>query len=373
MGQGGENIAQYLGKSLSQLAKTIVKQLSVSIVSTNEKIWRETIFKDQRAYDTFKSDESLFDKFERLKERLILMSLILRRYPELRTIASEITVSTHIFDTKTLLFKDLSEPQELTFLDYAIHVIQPPTYPLNAGLVTSFFERSGPGYTLEVEDKIITSHEYFSRLTIQKCLEALTVLSENNELETQKRRQLSFVYAQTIRNALRSNWKSSEYASHSNLEVISQLEKIITANFSKGRTLTDLIELNELLRIQVHEQMMNAYAHLNLPNAQDKQPYNSKEFTKEEYNCIRSIFHFDRDYSKLDNYTNKVEPLFKDIHRASKIDDSANSPLRVTNIEDPNRKALLVRAIIEGKTVDSTVKPLKLADKCPSQNFLVIF
>jgi hypothetical protein len=247
----------------------------------------------------------------------------------------------------------LSGPQELTFLDYALHVIQPPTYPLYAGLVTSFFDRSTSAFNLKVEDDVVTSHEYFSRLAIQKCLRALTVLSENKELETYKRRQLHFVYAQTIRNALRSPWKASNHASQTNLEVISQLETIVTDNLSKGRTLADLIELNELLRIQVHEQILNAYAHLDPVHVHDSLPHNSKEITKEEYNCIRSVLHFDRDYSKLENYTNKVKSNFKDTHHVAKHDHSQDSPLKVLNIEDPNRKALLVRAILEGKNVDS--------------------
>ena len=352
LGQSGQNIAEYLHNSLSQPSKTIVKQLADSIVAQNEKIWRETIFKDQRNFNDFKSDDQIDDFFESMEQSHTLMGLILRKYPELRAYASELKVSTHIFDTATLNFQELSEPQELTFLDYALHIIQPPTTTLNFGLVTSFFERGTPAFTLKQDDEVITSHEYFARLIIHKCLSALRVLT-NKELEIYKRRQLNYVYAQTIWNCLRSNWKASKYASQINLEAISQLEEIITDNLSKGRTITDLFELTDVLRLQVHDQIVNAYSQLNPLNVQEIFLRSFKEFNKEEYNCLRSILHFDRDYSKLDNYTNKTESSFKDLHLASKIDDSKSSPLQVTNIEDPNRKALLVRAILEGKNVDN--------------------
>lgn len=351
MGHGKQAIVDYLNDSLSQLSKTIIKRLTASIVAQNEKTWREIIFKDERDYDTFKLDEQIDSYFNNLKESLILMSLILRKYPELRAFTSELKVATHIFDTATLNFQELSEPQELTFLDYAIHIIQPPTFPMNAGLVTSFFERGTPAFTLKQGDEVVTSHEYFSRLIIQKCLGALRVLTDNKELETYKRRQLSYVYAQTIRNCLRSDWKASKYASQTNLEVISQLEEIITDNLLKGRTLTDLVQLTEVLRIQVREQIVNAYSHLNLSNAQENFLLESKQFTAEEYDCVRSILHFDRDYSKLEEYTNRIESDFKDICLASKIEDSKDTPLHIANIEDPNRKALLVRAILDSKSV----------------------
>ena len=352
LGQSGQNIVDYLNNSLSQLSKTIVKQLAASIVARNEKIWRNTIFKDQRNFDDFKSDEKIFEDFESLKQSHILMSLILRKYPELRAYASELKVSTHIFDTATLNFQELSEPQELTFLDYALHIIQPPTYPVNSGLVTSFFERGTPAFTLKQGDEVITSHEYYARLTIEKCLNALRVLT-SKELETFKRSQICHAYAQTIRNALRTDWKASNYASRTSLETIAQLEEIITDNLLKGRTITELFLLIDVLRVQVHDQIVNAYAQLNPSNVQENFFSKFKEFNEDEYQCIRSILHFDRDYSKLDDYTNKIELHFKDVQLASKIDDSKSSPLLVTNIEDPNRKALLVRAILEGKNVDN--------------------
>ena len=367
LSQGGDSIVEYLNNSLSQLSKTIVKQLVDAIVVQNEKIWREMVLKDQKSFSDFKNDSELSLQLDHLQQSLLLMNLLLRKYPELRAFASEIKVSTHIFDTTTIDYKELSAPQELTFFDYAIHVIQPPSFPLNAGIVTSFFERGTTAFTLKQGDEVITSHEYFARLAIQKCLNALRVLSDNKELEIYKRRQLNYVYAQTIRNALRTNWKASRYVSQTNLETISQLEEIVADNLSKGRTLADLFELTEVLRIQVHDQMVNAYAHLNLPNAQEYFLRTFVEFTKEEYACIRSIFHFDREYSKLDNYTNKIESNFKDIHLASKIDESKSGPLKVTSIEDPDRKALLVKNIIQGSKLSNK---LAFSTGCPWDAYL---
>lgn len=345
----GENISDYLKKSVRITGRTVVRELIKMIVQTSDKVWKDQ-FSDENDLAHYKMSETTYDLTTDLDGNFQLLSMILKKYPELKSYAAEEKISTQVFDMKSYLFTELAEPQETTFLDYAVHVLQTPAFPVHASVVTCFFERYTPAYTLKHGDEIITSNEWFAGMVIDKCLQALSAFAANADIEECKRHQLQFVYAQTIRNALRSEWVSSEYATKVNNKVISELEAIINVNLAHGRTLKDLFTLHEVVRIQTHVQIAQAYAQLDPMHAQENLPKNSREAIREEYHCLRSLLHFGRDYEKLDQYYSKTQADVLVDRDPVKGESEKLHAIRIESNE--NRRALLVRAIIEGKPLD---------------------
>lgn len=324
----------------------------------NEKLWKEILFKDEENYSHFNAATAK-TKIDDNGHDLILLSLLLRKYPELRATIAEYRVKTEVYDLDNLAFKQLTEPQELSFLEYILHVIQPLTYPLHAGILTSFLERGTVSYVLEYNSELLTSHEYFGEIVIQQSLKALSKIVLDASLDNTLQYQLQFVYTQTIRSALRTQWLNCPYANRANKRVITEIEAIVTKGVMQGRFLNNLFGLFEILRIQIHEQICQAFMHLDENRALARFPYQGfDDFTPEEYRSMRSVIYYDHDYAHLDDYLGKdegdlisasSENLPQQVHTSEEKKKTENT----SSIEaDHSHKCLLLRAVLQGKNLD---------------------
>lgn len=336
-----------------------MEALITEAVAFTENFWRGKLSNANLSVQKILEEEDSKTKLDILDKKFILISILLRKYPELRTLAAEFKVKTNLLDPKTFLIIELEEAREVTFLDYALYLLQALAYPHYSGLLISFFERSTASYVLEKEGELITSHEYFADVVIQKSLLALSTLLKNKNIGTLRLHQFQFAYIQTVRNALRSNWLSSEYWSRYTLTVLKKTEAIINECTAEGRSFNDLLILVEFLQMQTHEQIIRAFMQLDPSGAMGVFPTFEEEwFSAEEYNFIRTIIHEDRNYNKLNAYLMKQAGQ-EQKHRKSTTERIAKSEIKddagefiASSKDDFDRKALLVRAIIEGVNLD---------------------
>ena len=330
-----------------------------TIVESNEKLWKEKLFKDEQTYASF--DVSVAKaKMDEIGQYLILMSMLLRQYPELRTVVADYRVKTEVYDLENFVFKQLAEPKELSFLEYILHIVQTLTYPLHAGILTSFFERGTVSYVLEYNNELVTSHEYLGEIVIQQSLKALSKIVLNTALNSTLQYQLQFVYTQTIRSALRTQWLNCPYADRANKKAITEIEAIAANGIMQGRSLNDMFGLFEILRIQIHEQISQAFMKFDENRALSRFPYPGfSDFTPEEYRSMRSVIYYDHDYTNLHHYLDKDEfetiTIHKDQSSEASEEHKAEEQQQIVNVlgdSDHNHKSLLVRAAIEGKNLD---------------------
>ena len=338
LSQTQEEIPNYLKNSVSKTAIEIINKLVTHIVSDNESAWIK-----------LSESESYENLTVQIDQNLYLLSALLSKYPELRIHVSEAKVQTKIYDQKTLHFTELSEPQEMAFLDYLIHVISPLSYPQNAGAIRCFYGDFTPAFNLQVEGEVMTSHEYFRGLIISKSIAALSILSEKKRVPDY--RSLLNVYSKLIRDALDSEFSQS-VGNAFFCKILGDLEKIICKFVSNGKSLTDLKDVYRLYVTQLWQQTGSAFCKMDA-----RFPLDSCPLEDNAPLCVRALLYQDRDYSKLESYAplkdGDTGRIPKKLYEEEKVMEK--EVVQAGTLEpklrkfDDNTKALIVRAIIEGK------------------------
>ena len=343
LSQTKEEISNYLKNSVSKTTIEIINKLAAHIVSDSENAWRKLFENENNEGLRFRIDQNLY-----------LLRALLSKYPELRIHASETKVQTKICDQKTLHFAELSEPQEMAFLDYLIQVISPLSQIDTAGAIRCFYGDYTPAFTLQVEGQLMTSHEYFRGLVISTSIAALSILSEKKGGLLHYHSLLS-AYSKLIKDALDSEF--SHYAENDFFcKILGDLEKVICKFVSKGKSLTDLKDVYHLYVAQLWQQTGVAFCKIDAGL-----PFDCFPMDKDESLCIRTVLYQVRDYSRLESYAplKNGEPgnILKNLHEEEKAADKEAVQRAALGSEsrnfDDNTKALIIRAILEGKKLSN--------------------
>lgn len=284
---------------------------------------------------------------------------MLRRYPELRLYAAEYKIETNIFEAASLSFKKLEKPQEISFLEYIIHVIETTSYDVHSFLLKSFFEYTLPAFTIRCGGEPLSSHEYFAEKIAQSCLTALNIMAETVESREELHFEyLLYVYTAIIRDTFRNKCISSSFQCEFNNRILSELQSLST-KFAATKILPQqLFYLNRLLCFQARDQNVQAFAKLNPTLINTLFGKKKPELTKKQLAILNFFQYTDRNYQNLEVYSHEIEnvthrePL---LPKQPQVIQEKTEKIRSDSIrfeEDPNKRAALARAVLEAKPLD---------------------
>ncbi len=312
-----------------------------------------------------------------------ILSSLLQKYPELRIITADIMIQTAYFDLKTLFYTTPTAPHNMSFFDYIMHV---PKISIRKELLQSLYDVNTMSFPLldSTTKREVTSHEYFRSKIVEKSLYGIHILFDP---KTHDEKLLHSFYVEAIKNAIETRyyWSIFEEALINN--TIARVEEMISVRIKGKMSLLqqNMIDLNDLYQILLNMNINNAFIQLDPATAESILQTNndinaifredltfSKALFREDLTFCKAIQQFIREYECFDPYLKSPKEFdwilfsnFTDLE-LNKIVQGMNTDilhlqefgknLDVTSIReetDDDRKALLVRAILENKLLDT--------------------
>lgn len=329
----------------------IVSHLVASIVSETEK-------------EASMKNDSEVPAVSNLHNNIQILASFIQKYPELRMLTASIIVQTSNFDLQKLSVTKFASPQDVSFLDYILHVLR------SSALINSFYDLDSISFSLldPTSKREMTSHEYFRVRIIERALYGLQLLSDP---------QLAKFYVETIERAIQGRYHWSTFEDALLMNTIFRVEELISRRLDDKISLNQNImtELTRLFQILLSLNINNAFIQLNPftaePILQMKQTFFQAQTLLQNLTFCQAIQQYARDYERYDLYAKLAGrsdwvllTRFDDLLQNNGIQSTdvnisqlqeSGKKLDIHSIReetDNDRKSLLVRAVLEQLPLD---------------------